>query len=236
MSNITIETVNTPKPDFNFNTLLKALKYRYATKKFDGSKQIAKEQFDNILEAARLAPTSFGLETWKLIVVEDKAVRQALKPYAWGAQDALDNADKFVVILANKLQDLKFGSPYMEHMLKEIHQVPEEVYNFYKSAYTNFGENSYKTFESERAAFDWAARQGYIVMANMMVAAAYQGIDSCAVEGLEPKEFDRILGEELKIFDTAHYGVAAAVALGYRNETPHRDKSRRPLAESVLWK
>ena len=236
MSNTTIETVNTPKPNFDFNTLLQALKYRYATKKFDGTKDIPKDQFDNILEAARLSPTSFGLETWKLVVVDDMAVRQELKKFAWGAQDALDNASKFVVILANKRQDLKFGSAYMDHMLKDVHQVPDEVYNFYKDAYTNFGENTYKTFESERAAFDWSARQGYIVMANMMVAAAYQGIDSCALEGIIPAEFDRILGEEQKVFDTAHYGVAAAVAFGYRNETPHRDKSRRPLSESVLWK
>lgn len=63
MSDTSIETVNTPKPDFEFATLLQALKYRYATKKFDGTKAIPTEQFDNILEAARLAPTSFGLET-----------------------------------------------------------------------------------------------------------------------------------------------------------------------------
>ena len=81
-------------------------------------------------------------------------------------------------------------------MLKDVHQVPDEVYEFYRNAYGNFSENDFKTLESERSAFDWAGKQAYIVMAHMMAVAALMGIDSCPLEGFIPKEMDRLLGEE----------------------------------------
>lgn len=132
--------------------------------------------------------------------------------------------------------DVTFGSAYLDHVLKEIHQIPDKVYEFFREAYTNFSTKDFNTMESERAAFDWSAKQAYIVMANMMTAAAFFGVDSCAIEGFQPKELDRILGAEEKLYDTEHYSAAVTLALGYRNETPHRDKTRRPLTESVIWK
>ncbi len=234
--NYSIPTLETQQPALRAEDLLQAMKYRYATKAFDGTKEIPAKEFQHILDAAQLSPTSFGLEAFKLLVIQNKEVREKLREHAWGAQDALANASHFVVILANKKCDLTFGSDYMDHILKEVHQVPQEVYEFYKSAYNNFATNDFKTHESERATFDWSAKQGYIVLANMMTMAAYQSIDSCALEGFVPVEFNRILGEEEKLFDPAHYGVAVCVAFGYRNELPHRDKTRRPLSESVLWK
>lgn len=226
-----VEAANT-----DIHDLMQVLKFRHATKKFDSTRKITKEQFDYILEAARLAPTSFGLEPWKMIVLTDKEIRAKLKPVAWGAQDALDNASHFVVLLANKKSQLLFGTPYVEHMLKEIHKIPQEAYELYKGAYPRFADEYFKISESERAAFDWAGKQAYIVLANMLITAAYQGIDTCAIEGFIPKEFDRILGEEEKLFDTNEYGVAVCAAFGFRNEKPHRDKSRRPLFESVIYK
>ena len=105
-----------------------------------------------------------------------------------------------------------------------------------KRPITQFSTKDFNTMESERAAFDWSAKQAYIVMANMMTAAAFLGVDSCAIEGFQPKELDRILGDELKLYDTEHYSAAVTLALGYRDELPHRDKTRRPLSESVIWK
>lgn len=230
-----IATLNAEKPSFNSGEILNALKYRYATKRFDPTAKIPKETFDTILEAARLAPTSMGFEPWKMIVLNDEKKRQAIKPYAWGAQNPLDNASHFIVFLGNKRGDLVFGSDYLDHVLKDIHQIPENVYEFFKQAYTDFATKDFNTLESERAAFDWAAKQAYIVMSNMMTVAAFLGVDSCAIEGFQPREFDRILGDEMNLYDTAHYSATVTLALGYRAETPHRDKTRRPLSESVIW-
>ncbi len=231
-----IATLHAEKPNFSPAEVLGALKYRYATKKFDPNAKIPQETFDALLEAARLAPTSMGFEPWKMIVLTDMEVRQKLKPFAWGAQNPLDNASHFIVFLANKRVDVTFGSAYLDHVLKEIHQIPDKVYDFFQEAYTQFSTKDFNTLESERAAFDWSAKQAYIVMANMMTAAAFLGVDSCAIEGFQPKELDRILGDELKLYDTEHYSAAVTLALGYRDELPHRDKTRRPLSESVIWK
>lgn len=100
-------------------------------------------------------------------------------PYGWGARAGLTGASHFVVFLANKREDITFGSPYADHMLKDIHQVPPEVYNFYSQVYTRFGKEEMKILDSERTALDWTSKQAYIVMANMMTMAAYMGIDSC---------------------------------------------------------
>ena len=158
-----------------------------------------------------------------------------MKEFGWGIKDKLD-ASHFVVFLARKKADITFGSDYIRHMLKDVHQVPDEVYEFYRNAYGNFSENDFKTLESERSAFDWAGKQAYIVMAHMMAVAALMGIDSCPLEGFIPKEMDRLLGEEHGLFDTEHFGVAVMAAFGYRGEAVHRNKTRRPLSESVLWK
>lgn len=229
-----IETVNAAKPNFKKEELLNAMKYRYATKRFS-EKTIPPEDFEVLLETARLAPTSFGLETWKILVIQDKTLREEMKEFGWGIKDKLD-ASHFVVFLARKKVDITFGSDYIRHMLKDVHQVPDEVYEFYRNAYSNFSENDFKTLESERSAFDWAGKQAYIVMAHMMAVAALMGIDSCPLEGFIPKEMDRLLGEEHGLFDTEHFGIAVMAAFGYRGEDVHRNKTRRPLSESVLWK
>ena len=75
-----------------------------------------------------------------------------MKEFGWGIKDKLD-ASHFVVFLARKKADITFGSDYIRHMLKDVHQVPDEVYEFYKNAYGNFSENDFKTLESERSAF-----------------------------------------------------------------------------------
>lgn len=216
--------------------ILDVLTFRHACKKFDASKIISPTDFDTILASAQLSPTSYGLEPWNIIVLQDKDLRQKLSESAWGGQAALADASHFVVYLARKKQDMLFGSPYLDHMLKDIHHLPEETYNFYSTAYTNFGENDFKIFESDRATFDWCCKQAYIVMANMLTTAAYLGIDSCPIEGFVPAIAEEILGKEAKLYDQDHFGIAAMAGFGYRAEEPRHAKTRRPLSESILWK
>ena len=97
-----IETVKTAQPKLSREDLLQVLKYRYATKAWDRNRKIRDEDMQTILEAARLAPTSFGFEPWKIIVLQDQEIRQAIRPYAWGADAALQDASHFLVFLARK--------------------------------------------------------------------------------------------------------------------------------------
>lgn len=231
-----IETVKVAQPKLRHEDLLQVLKYRYATKTWDKDKKISDEDMQTILEAARLAPTSFGFEPWKIIVLQDPEIRQAIRPYAWGADAALQDASHFLVFLARKKANITFGSSYLEHITHDIMELPEQAYNMFETAYTGFCRDQHKILESERSAFDWSAKQAYIVMANVLFAAAYLGIDSCPVEGFTKDKVETILSDTYHLYDPEHFGIACMAALGYRGEAPHRDKRRRPLEESVIWK
>lgn len=233
--NYEIETVSLKTPQLNREDLLQVMKYRYACKKFDPTKKISEADWNGILDAARLSPTAFGFEQFKLLVIQDKEIREKMRPFGWGIQAGLD-ASHFVVILANKKQDLVFGSDYLDHITKEVKQLPPDIYDMFNGAYTNFATNDFKTFESERSAFDWSCKQAYIVLANMLTMAAYEGLDSCPLEGFQPDAMNQLLGEELGLFDINHYGVAVMAAFGYRDEEQHRNKTRRTLDEMVITK
>lgn len=172
----------------------------------------------------------------KIIVLQDPEIRQAIRPYAWGADAALQDASHFLVFLARKKADITFGSPYLEHITHDIMELPEQAYNMFEKAYTGFCRDQHKILESDRAAFDWSAKQAYIVMANVLFAAAYLGIDSCPVEGFTKDKVETVLANTYHLYDSEHFGVACMTALGYRGEAPHRDKRRRPLEESIIWK
>ena len=116
---------------------------------------------------------------------------------------------------------------------RELKQLPAEIDAVYREKYAQFTTSDFKTFESERAAFDWSSKQAYIVMANMMTMAAYEGLDSCPLEGFNQDDMTALLGDELGLFDTKHFGIAVMAAFGYRDEEPHRNKTRRTLDEIV---
>lgn len=84
-------------------TIIDAFHFRHATKQFDASKTISNEDFETILEAGRLSPSSLGLEPWKFVVVQSKTLRDKLKPHSWGAQKQLDSASHFMLIFARKM-------------------------------------------------------------------------------------------------------------------------------------
>ncbi|MDU6735091.1 MAG: NAD(P)H-dependent oxidoreductase [Veillonella sp.] len=212
MSKYEIENVKLTAPKLDRNDLEYAMTYRYACKKFDSTKKISDDDWNAILNAARLSPTSLGFEAYQLLVIQ---------------------ASHVVVFLARKKADLEFDSSYIRHIQEEVKQLPAEIDAAYREKYAQFTKEDYKTFESERAAFDWASKQTYIVMANMMTMAAYEGLDSCPLEGFNQDDMTALLGDELGLFDTKHFGIAVMAAFGYRGEEPHRNKTRRTMDEIV---
>ena len=97
-----IETVNAAKPNFKKEKLLNAMKYRYATKRFS-EKLFGRKTLKCFWKRPVWSPTSFGLETWKILVIQDKTLREEMKEFGWGIKDKLD-ASHFVVFLARKKQ------------------------------------------------------------------------------------------------------------------------------------
>ncbi len=212
---------------------LEAMMFRHATKAFDSSKKISDGDFEEILEAGRLSPSSFGFEPWKFVMVQDEALREKLKAFSWGAQGTLPTASHFMIILARKKKGMIYDSEYVRHMLSDVKQLPEDVVELYGEFYEKFQKEDFDLLDSDRTLFDWATKQTYIALANMMTGAAYMGIDSCPMEGFDAAQMETFLKDDLNI-DTEEFGVSVMVAFGYRQDEP-RDKSRQDIKAVTAW-
>ncbi|MCG7386464.1 NAD(P)H-dependent oxidoreductase [Paenibacillus sp. ACRRY] len=211
--------------------ILNAYHFRHATKVFDASRKITEADFEFILETGRLSPSSIGFEPWKFLIVQKPELRQRLSEVSSGAQKQLATASHFVVILART--DASYNSPYAEYMLKEIKGMPDDVFELTSAAYGNF-QNNQRLLENPKTLFDWASKQTYIALGNMMTSAALIGIDSCPIEGFSYQDVHRILEEEGLLEDGA-WDISMMAAFGYRVEEPKREKSRQPLDKITQW-
>lgn len=216
------------------NEILNAYNYRYACKEFNPEKKISDDDFNFILETGRLSPSSFGWEPWKFVVVQNDVLRTQLKKFTWGAQRQLPSASHFILLLARKSTATKADSDYIRYMAEDIQQLPEDITEMKLSFFKNFQENDFDLTD-DRKLFDWASKQVYIPMANMMSSAAQIGIDSCPIEGFNSKQIDAILVKE-DIIDLDEFGIAAMVAFGYRaDDTRVPDKTRQASNKVVEW-
>ncbi|UXR78198.1 MULTISPECIES: NAD(P)H-dependent oxidoreductase [unclassified Staphylococcus] len=212
--------------------LLDTFNYRFASKRFDADKKIDDKDFETILETGRLSPSSLGLEPWKFLVVQDPELRQALKPISWGAQGQLDTASHFVILLARK--NVRPESPYFQYHVREIRHMSEEMVSAMVEKTANFQRDNLHLYESDRALWDWASKQTYIPLGNMMTAAAFLGIDSCPIEGFQYEDVAKVLADK-GYLDTDEFWPSVMVAFGYRDAEPKRAKTRRPAEDVIQW-
>ena len=217
----------------NKKEIKNAFLYRHACKVFDEKKIVSDDDIAFILETARLSPSSFGFEPWHFVVVQNKELRTKLKDGAWGATDKLDTASHFILGLTHKSFFTKYDSPYIRDFMENIQKFPEDVIQLRSEAFKNFQKADFD-LNTERTLFDWASKQCYIPLANMLTASAMIGIDSCPIEGFKQKVTEKILKEALDI-DIEKYGISYMVAFGYRLNEP-RAKTRRLLDDIVTWK
>jgi len=214
------------------NAIIQAYNFRHACKVFDTDKKISDDDFSFILETGRLSPSSFGFEPWKFLVVQNMALREKLKQVTWGAQATLPTASHFVVLLARKPKMMQYDSEYIDHLMRDIHHLADDTIEKRKGLYKTFIENDFSLI-NERACFDWATKQIYIALGNMMTSAAMIGIDSCPIEGFKAKELAQIMVEEFGI-DAEEFGVACMVSFGYRiNE--QLKKTRQSIEDITQW-
>ncbi|MCM3196913.1 NAD(P)H-dependent oxidoreductase [Priestia megaterium] len=211
--------------------ILKAYQFRYATKDFDPTKQISDEDFEFILETGRLSPSSIGSEPWKFLVVENEELKQKLKAVSWGAQRQLPTASHFVILLART--DVRYDSDYILDNYKNVQKMPEDILEQMIHGLKTFQED-FRLLENERYLFDWASKQTYIPLGNMMTAAAQIGIDSCAIEGFNYDQVHDILKNE-GFLEDGKFDVSVMVAFGYRIHELKREKTRRSLDQVVQW-
>ena len=185
-------------------TILSALNWRYATKKFDSTKKLTGEQWNVLQEALRLAASSYGLQPWKFVVVSDAAKKEALVPDAWGQSQVAD-CSHLVVICAKKTMHENDVDKLMA-ATAEQRGADATSLDGYKGMIV--GGLSARTPEWIAA---WNARQCYVPLGFLLEAAALMQIDACPMEGLVPEKFDEQLG-----LTGSDYTATVMCALGFR--------------------
>lgn len=207
-----------------------ALATRFACKRYDPDKHISKSDFNTILEAARLTPSSFGFEPWKLLIIEDRELFERILEVSWGAKP---DADRTVIILARR--DVTADSEWTHHIAHDVQHLSMMNERDRLKQFESFQANDACVLENERTLFDWACKQTYLVLANMLSAAAMIGVDSTPIEGFNAKELNELLVME-GLVDPDEWGVSVMVQFGIRSEdqkTP--TKTRRPFGEVVEY-
>jgi len=121
------------------------------------------------------------------VVVQDPELRELLRPVVTGAQLRLDTASHFVLGLSMKAPMTRWDTDYIMHMMKEVKQFPEHAIKRYSKLYRTFQEHDFN-LDTDEKLFDWASKQAYIALGNMLTAAALVGIDSCPIEGFYKEE------------------------------------------------
>lgn len=209
------------------------LKRRYACRDYDPNRKISDQDFHLILEAGQLAPSSYGFEPWHFLVIESESLKQALAPIALGAQKALASASHFVIILSRTQVSLRYDAPYIDYMMREVQRLPEDFCEFKQQRFETFQKEDFDLLSSERATFDWASKQSYLALAQMIQVAALRGIDSLAMEGFNRQAVTDLLTER-GLIDPSEWGVSVMVAFGYGLGSVPR-KTRQSLDQLVTW-
>jgi nitroreductase len=207
--------------------ILEKLQWRYAVKKFDPSKKISEADWFILEESLRLAPSSYGLQPWKFIVVQDPKIRAALTPVSWN-QTQVEDCSHYVVLATLT----KIEVAYVEKFVAKIAQVRElDVASL--ENYKNLMVSDLVNGPRSAIVQWWSQRQSYIAMGMLMETAALLDIDACPLEGIEPAAYDRSLQLE-----GSGYAAVAAVALGYRSlEDKYQllKKVRFDRDEVIVW-
>ncbi len=185
--------------------ILEAMNFRHACKMFDENKKLSKEDLEFILEVGRKSPSSFGMEPWKFLVVQNQELKEKLRPYCWN-QPQITTCSDLVIILA-KIDAVKPDNVYVTNMFSR-RDLPKDKFDFYLELYAKHLSH---TMSSDENILAWTARQCYTALANMMTAAATIGIDSCPIEGFEKENVEKVLN-----LDTSKYQLAVMMPLGFR--------------------
>lgn len=188
------------------NAFLENQNWRYATKKFDATKKITTEDLDILKEAIRLSSSSYGLQPYKVILVENPELRAKIQPSAWGQSQIVEASH--VIVFAN---EINFGTTEIDNYIKnasETRAIPAESLK----GYADFMKANI-TALSEDTRNDWTAKQTYLALGNLLNAAAELKIDVTPMEGFVPAEVNEILGLE-----ALGLNATLIATLGYRHE------------------
>lgn len=187
--------------------LLSSLQWRYACKVFDASKKISAETWAALEESLVLTPSSFGLQPWKFLVIQDAALREALVPHAWNQRQVAD-CSHLVVMTVPKVMSAEYIDANIQRMVEVRGGSADGLLGFRKMV-AGFRDG----MEAKGQLEQWAKLQSYIALGQFMLAAALLGVDTCPMEGFVPAKFDEVLG-----LDKTGHTTAVLCPAGYRSD------------------
>jgi nitroreductase len=206
-------------------TIIENLKKRYATKIFDTSKEVSSDDLAYVLEAGNLAATSYGLQPFTFVVVDDAKKKQALVEHAYGQTQVAQNGALIVLAVRTDV-NADYITEYTNR-IEVTRGLPAGAVDGYKDMMvghlTNIGE-------ADRMV--WAQKQAYIALGTMMVAAGERGLDNAALEGFSADKFDEVLG-----LTAMNLRATALLVLGYRSAddaTASYAKVRKDINDIVV--
>ncbi len=205
--------------------VIEKLKWRYATKKFDDVAYISEKKLNLIKETFNLTATSYGLQPIKLVILKNKELQATLVKHSMN-QDQIAQASHILIFCI----ETKIDSTYIEsyfRRIKEIRNTPDEILNPFKEfLIEDFKEKPKSSIK------DWAIKQAYLAMGNLLTVCALEGVDSCPMEGFTPEAYDKILGLNDKGLESV-----LVMPIGYRAKDDMFagfKKVRKTIAESIV--
>lgn len=207
-------------------TLMKALSWRYATQAFDPERKLPEDTLRTILESGRLAPSSFGVEPWKFIVITDRDLRAKLREASYG-QPKVTDASHLVVIARRTDVRENITRELIERVSAATGATADDLGGLRQMVDGAVASRSDERLDA------WAAAQTYIALGMMIETAALLGVDAGPMEGFVPDQVDEILGLKKQ-----HLSATTMLALGYRSADDAalaRPKVRRGFDEAVAF-
>ncbi|WP_298535809.1 NAD(P)H-dependent oxidoreductase [uncultured Algibacter sp.] len=204
---------------------IKQLKWRYATKKFDATKKLSKAKLNVVKQAFNLTATSFGLQTIKLLVIENTKLREDLVEHSYFQKQVLEASHLLVICIQNDV--LKEDVEAYYNNIQDIRKTSNEILDPYKEDLIKMMAGMSLTKRQQ-----WSTNQAYIALGNLMTVCALEGIDSCPMEGFVPVKYDEILSLDEK-------GLKSVLLLpiGYRAQDDmfaDLKKVRKPIEEAII--
>lgn len=204
---------------------IKALNWRYATKKFDRRKTLSEDKVEILKHTFNLTATSYGLQPLKMLVISNKILQKELRSYSYDQQQ-VDTASHVLVICIEKEVDEKFIKDYFKRV-KHVRDTPEKIIKPFEEFLV--GDFKKKAEEEIEA---WAINQAYLALGTLLTVCATEEIDACPMEGFEPDKYDSAL--ELK---SKNLKSVLVLPVGYRAEDDMFStfkKVRRPLNDVII--
>ena len=204
---------------------IKALNWRYATKKFDASRILSDEKIKVLKQAFNLTATSYGLQPLKMIIISNKELQTKLRKYSWD-QKQVNTASHLLIICIEDEVDEKFIVDYFKRV-KHVRETPEEILR----PFQDFLVKDFKA-KAEEEIEAWAINQAYLALGTLLTVCAAEEIDACPMEGFQPEKYNELLNLQEKNLKSV-----LVLPVGYRAEDDMHSKFkkvRRPLEEVII--